>query len=100
MSLAIGLGIVEQAGKHYVILETTQDNMQVRLSIADEESYEQDIDIIIEGLTEIKKQMARAKSGLFVAEGVSLNGSSGSIQGRATHRPRSTGKQGSRTSKG
>lgn len=99
MSMALALGIVEQNGKHYVILEATQDNVQVKLSVTDEVNYEEDLDVLITGLTEIKKQMGTAKSGLFVPEGVTLNGAR-SIQGRPPNRTRGKGQQGPRSKTG
>lgn len=95
MSIQVALGIVEQDRKNFVVMEVTGEDIQTRFTLSDDKDYEEQLNLLIQGIAEVRSQMRRAKSGLVVVEGVSQDGL-GSIQGRPANRPRRTGKQGSR----
>jgi hypothetical protein len=67
----LGVGTFEGPdGKAYASINATNENISIAITFTSEDSCEQDIDNIIDGLVNIKADLLRYKSGLIVAQEV------------------------------
>jgi hypothetical protein len=98
----VGLGIKPGSdGKLLIVMEILEPNVNVSIALTDETNYLTDIDKIIHGLSDIKAEMRRQKSGLTVVKGIPDGLSAVPQQeGRGKQQPRRSGKQGTRPAQG
>lgn len=71
MSLTLGLAIQQGLdGKKYIIMTAMHEAGQHMMTIADENTYEQNVATIIQGLNDVKAEMRKVKSGLVLVQEV------------------------------
>jgi hypothetical protein len=70
ISVALGLSKDEAAGKNVIVMQVDAPGISTAFTLTDEDTYEHDLNTLIDGLKQVSRDMRRAKSGLTVVKEV------------------------------